>query len=520
MTIRAREKDRLVLRANQVPVIAAVRQAFEDGHTRVLLQAATAFGKTTCFSHIAQCSAELGHTVHIIVHRDELFTQVEERLDQYGIEYGRIAPGATAEPWKKIQICTIQTYNIRIKKGLVKPADLYVIDEAHHAAANTYTTLWEFAPEAHFLGVTATPKRTDGKGLDYYEVKVNGVTERRPLFTKIVCADPMRTLIDQGALVEPWHFAPSAALDFSSVPLRDNDYDANKSLEVIEKSPIHGDMIKSYRELSPGRPAVAFCVNLKHCAIVAEAFNAAGIPAAVIDGTMSKHQRRRLIRQHKAGEILILCSANLITEGVDIPTVENVILLRKSKSIIMYLQMVGRGLRAYPGKTRCIVQDHVRFIDQPGFGLVDAPRTWTLEGTTFMDDEGVKQCESCWCWQRQSVKVCQSCGAEFATKASGGGASRRREYDYSAAKAAELKRYMTEAERVQEKKEAKERQRQRKLEEKQAGAAKDSYAAFLELARKRGLESPEKWARLQVDMRGDYLGFKRRFNAPNLKKRK
>lgn len=504
--MRAASATRLPdLFADQIPPVEAVRAAFDEGHTKVLLQAPTGFGKTVCFVFIAMCAAALGYRVHIVVHRDELLTQVSEALARYGQEHGFIAAGYPETPWHRVQICSVQTYQIRINKKLVEPADLYVIDECHHASASTYTAIWEFAPDAHFLGVTATPKRTDGHGLDFYEVKdkQTGETVRKPLFTKMVSGPSVRSLIDAGRLVEPWHYAPTYALDTSGLHHRNGEYVPGEAVELIKKSKIHGDATRWYKELCYGTPAVAFCVNREHCRIVAEEFNEAGIPAAVIDGTMSRAKRRQLIQQFKDGSILALCSANLITEGFDIPGIGCVILMRLSESLILYLQAIGRGLRADPGKIGCYIFDLVRFIDKPGFGMCDSPRSWSLEGTTALEeDEGLKQCLECYKWSRQSVQVC-ACGESFTKEKTREGAGGRT-VDYSANKAAELKRYTSEAERAREKKEAEQVARQRKIEEQAAAKVADPLAAFIALGKQRGYQHPVVWAYNQLNVRKMY----------------
>lgn len=487
----------LTLFEDQIPAVEEVRAAFEDGHTKVLLQGATGWGKTTIFTYIGYHSGLMGYTVHIIVHRDELITQVCKRLEQYGYEYGVIAAGYPESPWAKIQVCSVQTYNIRMKKDLIKAADLYVVDEAHHASASTYVDIWEFAPDAHFLGVTATPKRTDGHGLDFYEVEIKkGVKIKKPLFTKIICGPPIRYLIDAGRLVEPWHYAPSAPLDTSMLTTRDGDWVKAEVVELLSKSGIHGDAITAYKEHCPDTPAVAFCVNRKHCHMVAKEFNDAGIRAEVIDGTMKKWKRRQLVQQFDDGLIQVLCSANLITEGFDLPKIGAVFLLRLSKSIIYYLQCVGRGIRADEGKDRCYVFDHVRFIDQPGFGMVDSARRWSLEGTVInLDEEGVKACDVCDRWVRQSVEVCPGCGTPFKKderESTGGGGSRN--IDYSANKVAEMKRYLSEEQRRKEEEEKKKLFNKRKMEERKAEETDNPLQAFIELGKIREYQNPVGWA--------------------------
>lgn len=520
--------ETLELWPEQDPVIDAVRAAFDEGHTRVLMQAPTGFGKTTCFTYIAWHAALKGNTVHIIVHRDELVTQVSERFMKYGISHGFIVADYPESPWEKIQICSVQTYNSRIKKKTVKPADLYVIDEAHHSSASTYVALWEFAPDAHFLGVTATPKRTDGHGLDFYEIEdpETKVITRKPLFTKLVAGPSVRSLIDAGRLVEPWHFAPEIPLDTSHLHVRYGEYIPKEVLELIKNSKIHGDAIRNHKQYCDGENGVAFCVNLEHCRMVAQEFNDAGIPAAVIDGTMSKTQRRRLVKRYLKKEILVLCSAQLITEGFDLPAIAAVHLMKISKSLIYYIQAVGRGLRADPenGKEGCYVFDYVGFIDKPGFGLVDSPRTWSLEGTIICDEaEPITQCGNCRRWNRGAVHFCDNCGEpmkkqkedddEKKAKVGSGSLFAQANANYSANKEVEMKRFESEYQRAKAKEDQAKAAKQRKLEEKDAARASNPYEAFVALGKQRNYKNPTFWASQMVAMRdrSNYLtNFKNR----------
>lgn len=510
----------------QVPVIEEVREAFNEGHRSVLMQAPTGFGKTTCFIYIALHAALLGNTTHIIVHRDELITQVVKRFEscskKFGVDFGIIAAGYKPAPWCKIQVCSLMTYLVRVEKKRVKAADLYVIDEAHHSAAATYVALWEFAPLAHFLGVTATPKRTDGKPLNVYSIKtgrlINGKEEeiQKPLYTKIVCGPSVASLIPK-RLVQPLHYAPSEPLDLSGLRLKEGDYNADDLVQLYKKSKLTGDAIKWYQRLAYDRPGVAFCANIEHCNIVAKAYQDAGISAEVIDGTMKKSERRKLIQRFADGDVKILCSANLITEGFDIPAIGCVIILVHTVSIIKYLQMIGRGLRKDPGKDNCVVLDHARLIDNKSFGLATAARTWSLDGTTELSEQGSpKQCLECQLWSIGTLKACPNCGTEFkeAKKSSGGGGAASK--DYSMDSSGQMVLCIDEAERAAQIKEAKRKQQQAQLEEKEAYKSADPYGAYVALGEKRGYRNPHGWARQMINLRE---GYKAKYSKPTKIKR-
>lgn len=413
--------EALTLRANQVAVIEEVRMCFTpeplqpddppgEGHQRVLLVAPTGFGKTTCFTYIAFHAWQKGSRTVIFVHRDELITQVCERLDKYGIPYGVMAAGQHIKPWEVIQVASVQTYVRRLKH--VDPPEFMIFDEAHHCVAPTYIKIMDSAPGAHILGVTATPHLLSGKGM------------ADAGYTRLVMADQISKCIAEGYLVPARVYAVPSTLDLGKLKTRGGEYDvATAEAEVIEAK-ITGSAVEQYKKLCPGTTAVAFCVSVKLALECAEEFNQAGVPAACIDGEMRKEERRELIRKFSSGEILVLTNCALVTEGFDLPRIQTVILLRPSKSLAYYMQCVGRAMRADEGKQYCNILDHVKMIAQPGFGFPDAHREWSLIGKSkLIEDETKKrkQCLQCYLWNVFNASKCENCGASFAA---GGSATR------------------------------------------------------------------------------------------------
>lgn len=409
----------------QIPWIDQLLRAYApieeggEGHTRVVGQAPTGFGKTTCFCRVLYGTIKHQTDTVVLAHRFKLIEQISARLNSFGITHGIIAKGYPYQPWHKIQLSMIQTYVNKTKRGEVSPAELYIFDEGHHAAAATFDYIFDFAPEAHFLAVTATPERPDGKPLS-------------KRFTKLVCGPSPRWLMteinpktNRSYLVPIICYSPSERLDMKGVRKGLNgDYSPSQLEAVTRKSKIVGDATRHYKQYCDGAPALAFCVSVEHAKAVAEEFSAAGIPAKAIYGALSQSQQEAIYDAFAKGYIKVITSCDMISEGVDLPEVSAIFLLRKTKSLILFLQAVGRGLRSAPGKEYCLLFDHVGLIED--FGMPDVARTWSLDGNSVIDKEADqwKQCQSCYMWIKMTARSCKACG----TKCGGDGSGTPRDF--------------------------------------------------------------------------------------------
>lgn len=221
-------------------------------------------------------------------------------------------------------VVSAQTYVRRIPQ--VPRFDLAIVDECHHAAKGSiWDQCLEHGARGTVLGVTATPCRLDGRPLgDVFDDMVLGPTPGE--------------LIARGALSPYRLIVPQRQLDLSSLPTRMGDFVRGDAEAVVDKPAITGDAIEHYQRFVPGGQAVAFCVSIAHAQHVAEEFNAAGIRAASIDGKMDRLARRAVVADFAAGKVQVLTSADVISEGFDVPGIEAAILLRPTKSLSLYLQ--------------------------------------------------------------------------------------------------------------------------------------------------------------------------------------
>jgi len=387
------------LRPYQEDLIDKTRQALRR-NKRVLMQAPTGAGKTAITVYMMSRAAEAGKTSVMAVHQNELLTQTSKALWAGKLEHGMIASGRTRS-YMAAQVASVQTWVRRMDQ--YSEPDLIIIDECHRSAASTYQKILEEYPNAMVIGLTATPSRTDGKGLDgTYQELVQGPT--------------IRQLIDAGYLCDYEIFAPPSPLDLSDVKTKMGDFDKKQLEHEVDKPTITGDAVATYKKHANGKRAAVMCVSIRHAEHVMESYNAAGIPAEMLEGKMTNKEREAVINRLRSGETLVVTAVNLLIEGLDVPSLEVIQWLRPTQSLIVFMQGNGRGFRVSDGKEKLIILDQVG--NWKRHGLPDDDREWTLEGRKKgkkrkEDDEAdvsIQQCKHCFHIFRPGVAVCPSCG--------------------------------------------------------------------------------------------------------------
>jgi len=404
---------KLTLREYQAAGVDAIRDKFARSMRRVGYVAPTGSGKTALFSHITERSASLGKRVLIVVHRRELVKQASDKLTDIGLPHGIIAPGHSMSSFP-VQVGSVQT----IVRRDIKAPDLIVIDEAHHVVAgNQWGSVVEDHPDAFVLGVTATPCRLDGRGLGR---KVGGY------FDSLVLGPSVTELIDAGWLAPFDVYAPRREnrVDMDGAKMRGGDW-AKDDMEVrADRGVITGCAILEYArygvQSGERRPALAFCVSVKHAEHVCQDFSAAGYRSACIHGGLGVKDRDDILVRLAGGELDVVTACDVISEGVDVPGATVAILLRPTKSLGVYLQQVGRVLRPKSGK-RAVILDHSGNCFE--HGLPDQERRWDLntEKTKRRRKDGeapVRQCPMCYRVHDPSPR-CPGCGYVYPVTARG-----------------------------------------------------------------------------------------------------
>lgn len=394
-----RTQQRQTLRPYQRDALDQLRGHIARGVRRVLLVLPTGAGKTTVAAEMIHSAAARGNRVLFLAHRKELIDQASARLDQFAVPHGVIMSGHRRHnPLHAVQVASVQTLARRQKP----PAQLVIVDEAHHARATTYQRILDHYPGAPVIGLTATPWRTDGKGLG-------------ELFADTVAPITIRELTEQGYLVPVTGWAYDVP-EMSRVRKRGGDYERAGMELAMSRSVISGNIVEQYLRRSAGKRAVLFAASVKHSLDLVARFRAAGVSAEHLDGETPLEQREAILGRLASGATTLVSNVGVLTEGWDCPAVEVCILARPTLSTGLYMQMVGRILRPAPGKTEARIHDHAGCILQ--HGLPDDPRDYSLtaDTATTRNTEAavgpIRQCGACYVIWRPAggQRSCPECG--------------------------------------------------------------------------------------------------------------
>jgi superfamily II DNA or RNA helicase len=390
------------LRPYQEQGAEQIKQAFREGHRRIILCMPTGSGKTPLLAHIGNETARKGNEYMVLVERKELLHQAAEKIIKTGVHPTIIAPGNQMRK-SFSYVASVQTL-VRREFPNIK---LLIIDECHR---EIFDKIIEQYPDVYVIGFTATPIRTGQNQLSKY-------------YTKIIEPITIPELIEQGFLCDAvTHGTP---LDLSEVKTKGKDYDENDLFRIFDKPKRYAGVIANYLKWTHGESAICFNVNVAHSKAMAQAFCAAGIPAAHVDGTTPNAERNRLIDQYKRGIIKVICNCDVLTFGFDAPITSVVIANRATKSLALWLQMSGRGSRPYldandrptPLPATGDLKKKFTILDfgtnAIRLGVWQSPRDWKLKPEKKDKGSGVapaKNCPDCDSILAASARECNFCG--------------------------------------------------------------------------------------------------------------
>ncbi|MDE7377468.1 MAG: DEAD/DEAH box helicase [Paraprevotella sp.] len=318
-------------------------------HRSVMVQMPTGTGKTHVLASVirdfldeeSRQTGDVCGRVWIIAHRRELVAQIEETVAGYGI--GR-EDGT-------VRVMSIQ-WLARHWEDAGESPQLIVIDEAHHALADTYMDLWRRYPEARKLGMTATPCRMSRRGFaDMFDV----------LLTSLSIAE----FITRGqlSLFDYVSIRPDSEeqrlVDSLEKRGADGDYQIKEMNAVLNRKPGIERLYRSVEQFAPDKKGIVYAVSIGHARAIASYYRMQGLNAAAIDSRTPAAERKRLVGEFKEGRIKVLVNVDVFSEGFDCPDVEFVQMARPTLSLAKYLQQVGRGLRKSEGKDACVLIDNV-----------------------------------------------------------------------------------------------------------------------------------------------------------------
>ena len=346
-------------------------------HRSVMVQMPTGTGKTHLLAAIVReflCGS--GSRVWIVAHRRELVEQIEETVSRYGM--GR-EDGS-------VRVMSIQWLS-RNRKIVNGQPDLIVIDEAHHALAETYRELWKSYPEARKLGMTATPCRLNRKGFT-------------DLFDTLITSWSIAEFIGRGWLSSFDYVSIRAnsreqrLVDSLKKRGADGDYQVKEMNAVLNRETGIRQLYESVRRYAAGKKGIVYAVSIAHARQIAAYYSLHGVESVAIDSRTPALERKELVEDFRRGKISVLVNVDIFSEGFDCPDVEFVQLARPTLSLAKYLQQVGRGLRKSGDKESCMLIDNVGL--HRIFGLPVRERDWEamFEGRILGDTFSRKRAEN------------------------------------------------------------------------------------------------------------------------------
>ncbi len=348
-------------------------QAFQDyvasgDGSRGVVVFPTGCGKT--IFGLALAKAIGGRTLWI-AHREELITQPLKALKAVWPESRPGVVKAERNEWARdFVFASVQTAYRKERREKLTGFDLVVVDECHHAAAQSYKLVLEsagcFTPGGPpLLGLTATPERTDNLKLD-------------DVFQQIVYQFQLRQAVESGYLVTVEMTERPIKIDLDKIGMSGGDFkDVDLDLALLEAN-IVGEVCSAVNELARQRKTIIFTVSVKQAKMISEQLSSQGISATYVSGETPREQRRERLSGLASGRYTHMVNCMVLTEGFDEPTVDCIIMARPTTSKSLYIQKIGRGLRVAPGKEQCLIIDMVGVSKR--HTLIQAPAIFGLQG--------------------------------------------------------------------------------------------------------------------------------------------
>lgn len=365
-------ENTIPLRDYQEDAIRAIRAEFIAKKRRTLLILPTGLGKTVVFGNVVRRTIEKNGRALILAHRGELIDQAVNTLDAIGVEAGVEKAGSYARSIYNPDcvVATVQTMQgERLKTWAHDHFNLIVIDEAHHATAQTYRRIMDHFRTARVLGVTATADRADDSELN--EV-FESVAYEHSLWDAMTAPEP-------GPYLSRLEFVQcDVNIDLRDIRTTGGDFNQADLEEAIR--PLIDTLANAIRQEVGTRQTIVFTPDVGSAQAMATALQSLGVKADWISGDST--DRAAKLADYKGGITQVICNCALLTEGFDAPATSAIVLCRPTKSRPLYAQMVGRGTRLARGKTNCLVVDF-NYLTRK----LDLVRAVDLFDTIHTDDE-------------------------------------------------------------------------------------------------------------------------------------
>ena len=332
------------LRDYQQEAIDNLKKMREDGKTIALLYHATGVGKTITAATDAKA---VGGRTLFLVNALKLASQAKETFAKVWPEatLGEYT-GSQKDMTQTVIFATVQSISKDLEKFSPTDFDYLIVDECHHAAANTYQKIFTYFHPKFILGLTATPERSDGE--DMLE-----------LFQNVAHKMDLKTAVERGVLVPIRCIRVKTNIDLTDVRINGikyNSQDLESKLFIPERNQL---IVDTYLKYVNGKKTVIFCASVDHAAEIAKLLRDSGVKAEAVSGRDRVEVREKILKDYETGSTNVLCACDLLNEGWDSPHTTVLFMARPTMSKTIYLQQLGRGTRRCPGKEDLLVVDFV-----------------------------------------------------------------------------------------------------------------------------------------------------------------
>ena len=337
------------LRPYQAKAIDLVKRSFGKGNRRVVCKLPTGAGKTLIAANIIKSALAKGKRCVFTAPAIQLIGQTVEAFESEGIDHIGVlqASHPREDESAPVQVCSVQTL---AKRG-IPDADLFIVDECH-IRSKVVEDLMDTRKAAALVGLSATPW-AKGMGLRWDD---------------LVIPCTIADLIEWGYLSKFAVYAPDTP-DMSGVKVSQGDYAVGQTAKVMSDGAIVGNIVENWLSRGGNRPTLLFAVNCAHARLLHRQFEGAGVSSAYVDARVDRVERQQIEDAFRAGEVRVACSVRTLTTGVDWP-VSCIIDAAPTKSPMLHVQKIGRGLRVNPGTEDLIVFDHAGNSTREGLGIV------------------------------------------------------------------------------------------------------------------------------------------------------
>jgi superfamily II DNA or RNA helicase len=467
------------LHPDQIQALADYNAAIAAGHRSPIIVAATGFGKTHTAAHRIEEVTRAGGRVWFLAHLGELLSNTAARLEARGVEFGWIWGGRERNDRAGCQLVSVASAARRLD-DLGPPPDLVIIDECHRATTPSYQATLDAIGRPQAMGLTGTPLRSDGRSM------------RAGGFDALVRTPDTIDLIRSGRLspLRAWSWPEPDGL--KRIGMKGRDFDQEAAGDAMSDPDVLGDAFAEWEEKcctgGATRPTAIFTSSVRSANETADTWRRNGFRVMAVSGQSSPDERKEALDRMRGGDLDGLISVDMYIAGLDIPDLGAVVCLRKTDSLIIWLQMIGRGLRKSNVWPDCYLLDPVGNCRRPGLGdpLARRMHLWSLdEGSERRLREAVPPVAVCeWCYSTYVVgNRCQEPGCGWVKQQ-----RTLKDYIVMQGKLAEIKLGVEDK---------KQQQNIRKQEEANCRTLQD----WIALAQRRGYTNPTGWARVRYGIR-------------------